>query len=631
MKMHLHGTGVEAREHGDAGEPSQRTERRSFSLHHSLIRTLILDQAIGLEAALRELVMNAIDAGATAIHITLDRDGFEIRDDGRGMGSRDDVLRNFECFGQPQEDLLKTFGRYRLGRAQILGYAATTWRSGTLQMNVNFLGGASGAEHEKPGPARDGYFTRPNLPSDAQFEYDLIEDMPNTKGTIVAGKFHQALPQWELEHLTSAGLSVRYVSIPVYINDRKVSTPPQECTWTFEDDTAWYLIDDVTRPQHESLKIYNQGVFVTNASSSVAGCAGIVVTKKSLSLTLGRNDVKGNCWVWHQVQTALAHHLNGLLHLRDPKQLPTRSEAIRVIRLLSGLDPIDPDLHRALARSTRNTKILQGLNDKRHSPDDLLDRAVTFYDGVHALVAETADARGTYTVLRTDELMEASRQWGNVREQTDVEQVAADLIQAIYEALPWPERRPPTIIPFSRVVESLHDLGDEIDESTLGEAAKVGLEVMRRAAKLWAGRVRRPPRYRTIHPGRSDTLLGWTDGLSTIHLRETLLAAVCNGFGGLSKALMVLAHELAHDAPSRGQTTHDAAFYNRFHDIVHSRLFQEVAYRAQADLLRLLGQRKLQVRTDLGAQIDAITTLGATLKRKRRKGKLAGVDDLMRS
>lgn len=627
MKNLRGAVGAEAREHSTGHHP-HRTERRSFALHHSLIRTLILDQAIGLEAALRELVMNAVDAGATAIHITLDRDGFEIRDDGRGMGSRDDVLRNFECFGQPQEDLWKAFGRYRLGRAQILGYAATTWRSGTLQMDVNFHSGANGAEHEMHGHA--GYFSRPVLPPDAQFEYDLIEDAPQTNGTIVAGKFHQALPPAELEHLTRAGLGVRFVLIPVYINDRKVSTPPQDCTWTFEDDTAWYLIDDVTRPRHEALKIYNQGVFVTNAGASVAGCAGIVVTKKPLSLTLGRNDVNSNCWVWQQVQTALAHHLHGLLRLRDPKQLPTRSEAVRVIRLLTGLDPIDSDLHHALARSTRNTKLIQGLNDKRHSPDDLLNRAVTFYDGVHALVAETADASGTYTVLRTDELIAASRKW-DVREHNDIEEVAADLIEAIYAALPWPERRPPRIIPFSRVVESLHDLGDEIDESTLGEEAKIGLEVLRRAANLWAGRVRTPPRYRTIHPGRSDTLLAWTDGLSTIHVRETLLAAVCNGFGGLSKALMVLAHELAHDAPSRGQTTHDAAFYNRFHDIVHSSRFQEVTYRAQADLLRLLGQRKLQVRSNLGAQIDAITTLGATLKRKRRKGRTAGVVDLSRN
>lgn len=612
------------------GQPPQRTERRSFSLHHSLIRTLILDQAIGLEAALRELVMNAVDAGATAIHITIDGDGFEIRDDGRGMGSRDDVLRNFECFGQPQEDLRKAFGRYRLGRAQILGYAATTWRSGTLQMDVNFHSAANGSEHEVDRLVASGFFfSRPKLPPDAQFEYDLIEDAPHTNGTIVAGKFHQALPLAELDHLTREGLGVRYVRIPVHINNRKVSTPPQDCTWTFEDDTAWYLIDEVTRPRHEVLRIYNQGVFVMCADSSVAGCTGIVVTKKPLSLTIGRNDVSSSCWVWRAVQDALANYLLDVLHLRELKQLPTRSESIRVIRLITGLDPIGSDLLPALARATYKTPLLEGLNHKRHSLDALSGKAVTFYDGVHALVAETADARGTFTVLRTDELIAASREW-NLRSHDDVEDVAADLIQKLYAALPW-KQRTPRIIRFQSVVESLQDLGEEIDESTMTNQAKVGLEVLRRAAKLWAGRDLRPPHYRTIHPGRSDTLLAWTDGLSTIHVRETLLAAVCNGFGGLSKALMVLAHELAHDAPSRGQTTHDAAFYNRFHDIVHSSRFQEVAYRAQADLLRLLGQRQLQVRTYLGAQIDAITTLGATLKRKRRKGKIAGVVDVMRS
>jgi len=610
----------------EVGEPQQpsasRPERRSFTLHHSLIRTLILDQAAGLDAALRELVMNAIDAGATAVHITLDHERFEVRDDGRGMGTRADVLRNFECFGRPQDAIPKAFGRYRLGRAQILGYAATTWRSGTLQMTVDFHHSTtSGTVNSTRSSRADPFVSLPELPHDAAFEYDLIDDAPHTSGTVVTGRFHRPLPQAELDGLIRHALGVRYVAIPVHLNGRQASTPPADCTWTFEDDTAWYLIDDAARATHEGLLIYNQGVFVERAEATLAGCVGIVVTKKPLKLTLGRNDVATDCWVWREVLDALACHLHSALAHRDPKQPPAREEVIRVLRLLTGMDPIARDLLRSLWRYAYTAPLLQGLNHKRYSMADLAGQVISFFNETHALVGETADQRGMCIVLRTGELLDACRELGT-RSHEHAERICANLLDTLFEGLSFPAKVP-RAIPFQRVIDALHDLGGEIAESALSEEGRVGLEVLRRAAKGWAGawKGHERARYRAIHPGRSDTLLAWTDGLSTIHVSEGILEGVCHGFGGLHKALLVMAHELAHDAPSRGQTAHDAAFYARFHDIVHGCRFLKVSTQAQADLVRLLGQRKLQVRSAMGAHVDAITTLGATLKRKRRGGK----------
>lgn len=599
-----------------AAAPDQATapgaapvERRAFTLHPQLLRTLILEQASGLEAALRELIMNAVDAGATEIHVSLDRGGFEVRDDGCGMGTREDVLQNFECFGRPQEGIPKPFGRYRLGRAQILGFSAVSWSSGPLRLTADFTAGAADrSKSDEMGLACDAW-----LPADATFEYDLIDSASTIDGTVVTGRFHRPLSADLLKRLVHLALGVQYATVPVYLNGRQVSTPPTSCDWSFEDEVAWYLLDDAERKAHAGLLVYNQGVFVQQVDASATGCTGIVVSKVPLELTIGRDAVT-DCRAWVRICDRLARHLHSLV---DNTRLLGRSEAVRLLRLLSGRDAVAPALAGSLIRSTYAAQLLQGLNGKRHSLEALSSQSVTFYDGVNAQVAETAEKRGMCVVLRTEELLESFDHWG-VRNFDLMELYSADIVGELYANIPWRCHRP-KIIPFRQVLNALRDLGEEVPESTLPPEAKIGLEVMRHAAAFWAGPQRRAPQYRTIHPARSDTMLAWTDGLSTIHFRVQLLSAVCASFEGLNKALLVLAHELAHNSPSRGQTAHDAAFYERFHDIVQGWRFLDMSVRAQAHLLRLLGQRQVQTRSGLGAHVDAITTLGGALKRKRRK------------
>ncbi|HRY04314.1 MAG TPA: ATP-binding protein, partial [Beijerinckiaceae bacterium] len=117
----------------DASEPGRAAERIAFTVDPAIIRSLIREQASTVEKAIAELVMNAVDAGADEIHIAVDQAGFTVRDNGRGFASRNEILTCFRRFGAPHVAGDATFGRFRIGRGQIMHWARCSWRSNTFE------------------------------------------------------------------------------------------------------------------------------------------------------------------------------------------------------------------------------------------------------------------------------------------------------------------------------------------------------------------------------------------------------------------------------------------------------------------------------------------------------------------
>lgn len=123
---------------------SQRVQPSSvaFEISPSYVGQLISNQAASLDRALLELVVNAIDAGATRIDVAFGRDGqLCVSDNGRGF--REDEIRDvFGTFGfdhdTPEERARgRTLGTFGIGRGQIMGLAAARWYSGTLVMETD--------------------------------------------------------------------------------------------------------------------------------------------------------------------------------------------------------------------------------------------------------------------------------------------------------------------------------------------------------------------------------------------------------------------------------------------------------------------------------------------------------------
>ncbi len=94
--------------------------RLPFELDPQIVHFIIHSQAGSIGKALIELLMNSVDAGATLVRLNMSCNGFECFDDGQGFASREDVICYFGRFGTPHVEGDAVYGRFRLGRGQIM-------------------------------------------------------------------------------------------------------------------------------------------------------------------------------------------------------------------------------------------------------------------------------------------------------------------------------------------------------------------------------------------------------------------------------------------------------------------------------------------------------------------------------
>lgn len=122
-------------------QPATQPVVKRFTVAASIIQHLINAQAGMLEKALMEGVMNSIDAGATQVDVTIDRQGFTVRDNGKGFKDIAEVDAYFGTFGfdhtTAEEAGKRTYGRFGIGRGQMWKFASTVWHTGPLLLDVN--------------------------------------------------------------------------------------------------------------------------------------------------------------------------------------------------------------------------------------------------------------------------------------------------------------------------------------------------------------------------------------------------------------------------------------------------------------------------------------------------------------
>src|ERR1035437_6066516 len=227
-------------------EMQNRSERRAFGVHPAIILSLIREQSSSIEKAIAELVMNSVDAGATRVEIVvvkLNDDGdhsFKITDDGRGMGNREQILSVFEIFGLPHQDGDARYGRFRVGRGQIMAHARVAWRSGQHHMFVDL----------RADDASDGYILT-----------TMDEYQP---GCVVEGEFFEDLRDLTYDLSTSEpdrseiARLVRYIEIPVIMNGVRINRDASAQKWDYEDEFAWYRFSKHV----QEVTVYDRGLCV---------------------------------------------------------------------------------------------------------------------------------------------------------------------------------------------------------------------------------------------------------------------------------------------------------------------------------------------------------------------------------
>lgn len=506
-------------------------ERRAFGLHPKILLTIMREQAGSLSKALSELVMNSVDAGATRIDITIGESGFTVADDGHGFTSLEQLENFFEVFGTPHEEGDAYYGRFRIGRGQIMSYARTTWRSGPFEMRVDIAGGA------------------------ADLGYDLLTHAEIVSGCRIDGEFYKPNKIWSFnEDNFNWGIDddfrrlIRYIPIPVFINGRQSNRMPSEEQWDFEDELAWYRFyrDD------RDLGIYNRGVLVEHKKAAYFGTGGVVVTKQPLMVNMARNAlIEHDCPTWiHIRQVIHGRYKNRLI---KAKKLDMDERAKLINDLLFGEETIYP--HEA--EQLRKIRFIPDVFGEVQSPSQFLAGAnYTLFDGKHTMIAERAQTHGRAAVvmremfyrtrLNTEEISHYG--WAIARLRSRL---------GMPNDIQW--------LDFDQLVKEMDGTAITLDDKDLTAEEMIVLDGLRYLndryfAKWLAGS---SAKRRAVVAGVSDTMAAWTDGKTYIAVHRDALRDIRNS--GAVKLILLMIHEYGHNESSVGGHAHDFEFYHRFH------------------------------------------------------------------
>lgn len=535
--------------------------RLPFTLDPQIIHHVIYNQAGSIGKAIIELIMNSIDAGAAAVQIKMTEKGFECVDDGRGFASREDVLNYFGRFGTPHQEGDATYGRFRLGRGQIMAHARTVWASNAWQMAVDtkVMG----------------------------YHYDL-EDVAQAKpGCHITGEWYEPLSSTELlSAVQEIRDLVRYTPVSVEMNGRVISRDPRTEKWDFEDEFAYYR----AKPEG-AVSIYNQGVLVRHDPSQQWGAGGLIVSKKAIDLNVSRTEIlRKTCAVWKPIAKQFGKMAEEVAaRLGDHRKTEARREK-SARALLSG----DPKAYEIFEKE----EVITVLPGKRH----LTLKA--FFEKVRQGGPSNCRARNTYTVVlngfdvpkgeaiaTADIVMVVHPQtlerfgcYGVHEFEEGLDRVMEHIgtLAPHWWASHWNRqyKQLPKAVDFETISAAFVRRMSIVSEKTLTDReTRRAWTAMRWCLQNYAGLaaggqaysngrlVWDDPRRLHIMLGDSNTAEAWTDGESYIAFDKKIVERLKTDPLRTANRLFSLAeHEVAHQGDSV-DCGHDEAFYQRYHDI----------------------------------------------------------------
>lgn len=552
-------------------------ERRSFSLHPAIIRSIIREQAGTPAKAICELIMNSVDAGATRIDITSNDGSFCILDDGKGFSSREEIESFFETFGTPHVEGDAKYGRFRIGRGQIMSFARTTWRSGHFEMNVDL------------GAPR--YMTNQEAEKDF-LGYELTKHDTAQKGCRIDGKFYDKYHFHRLftlgaipEHGEIARM-LKYVDVPIFINNVQVNSPPRSIKWDEDDEHAYYQFSR----KATNLCIYNQGVLVKEFNLWEFGTGGIIVTKQAIGLNMARNAFMAHCPIWHHIQQKVRQRFATQINSSRIKRLTPEETANLLRRLIDG----DLDLSKSDAEKLKDTRFIPDIYGQLRTPTEMFKgRAYTLYDGQHCLVAELVHEDKLACVLMPDFFRGVFYD----DEPKDYLYVVVALLRGL-----GMQQQGVYMADFGVFVERFNDASKTLKDADLDDEERCVLKLIKKlntdiCTLVWGG----SKKPRRILCGISEMMDGWTDGSSYISItREQLrLLRQRDVRSGITKVLNLMIHEYCHDDGSLGDHDHDHGFYHRYHEATMSSGYADLILRFIAQYTKLLVSLKIVPPNDI--------------------------------
>lgn len=522
-------------------------ERRLFKMHPRLLLDVIQRQAGSLGKAVLEAVMNAVDAKASRVDISVTTAGVVITDDGKGFRNAEEIEKFFETFGQPHEEAEeKVYAAFRMGRGQLFAYGRNQWRTGPYAMDVDVkLMGAA---------------------------YDLQEGLPHAPGCKIGIDLYdnlRMLPSQLDRCLADVEKYVKYVTIPVVLNGRQVSRDPTSERWDVETED-YFIRFRTTGP----VDVYNLGVWVRDYDSSRFATGGTVVAKQKLVVNFARNDVMDECPIWRRLQRDLDQRARDRVARRSERMTEEQREyVIAQVRAGTHVD---------------NLRSLRIFGDVRrvHWSIDMLDRHVRKHHITQLAAAQLYDGRGDKlmqlnsavvlssvtlerfrvgSVLELVTLLQARGLWdGGLASVTPVAlEIAAAELSAVNHIVPEAQWKP-----WERLVIEFLSRGAIM--STLCPDHRAS---------------------RVLKIGESDIYAGWTDGSTYIALERQQLRGLTT-LAQWYRLGHILIHEYCHDDSTENTHVHGAEFFENHHNFTRERIgpFLESVMRDWPDAIRRDGR-----------------------------------------
>jgi len=573
------------------------TERRRFGMHANLLYDVITKQAGTLQKAILEGVMNGVDARASRIEIALTNETLTINDDGKGFKDRTEIEQFFETFGTPHAEGDARFGRFRMGRGQLMAFGRNLWKTNRFKMAVDIKGHG--------------------------LDYDLSALSPPQPGCSIEIALYDPLLPSERDNIERELRSwVAYVDVPVLLNGKQISKPPSEAEWDVETPEAWFKLA-ATR---NTLSVYNLGVLVMNAPASRFGTGGTVVSKQRLDVNFARNDVQSTCPVFNRIKAELRKHSDQVV-VAKPKMSDAERQHVAE-RILGKSLPLEDAL---------DIKILTDVEGRHFA----LNKLGTLLESNPAIVTAP---RGDRVAIRIAEARLAHVLANDTLERFGVDDLA-DLIGQLQDvAIAARDRvaqgatayrpgqdnsRRYALAQFCRCIElarprrvdDFRHLIDadfhNINADQLKPNEKIKIRALQNASyqialALYDRASSERFATRRVRAGDSDLADAWTDGIGIIWINRGQLALLESGYTGCARLAGLLLHEYMHEGPDTDTHTHDADFYQRHHDLS---LDTDIIGSAAAAMMKTLADEARRRGKKPGARIAIFDDNEEMLKR----------------
>ncbi len=547
----------------------------NFTISPEHIIEVIEGQTDGLDKAFGELVMNSVDAKARYVNIRMyvnDNKNIEFtfEDNGRGF-AKTDILKYFKVFGQPHKEGDATFGKFRMGRSQILYYARTKWYTRKYQMNIDLY---------EPLKKR-------NIKS---LGFDLLTRDEHVQGCKIHGVLYREnidLYCFSIDSFKSELKElIQYIDMPVLFNGELITTSVKDIkkgayAITHEDEVAYYFMDH----NCPELLLYNQGVLVEYNDLFDHLAKGIIITKTSLNLDHSRRTVlTERCKVYAQIKQTLSSAIDQkFLNNFDEKDVDLDSLVISTCRHI--LENYDFSYNKAID-VIMNRPIFTDFRENDYRLKELMDlKKITFSDGEDVVVIERIERiEQTLIIDKNEGLFYRIRNLNSgFRGGVENHKNIVNFFNKI--ARSWlkhhGEHTHPNYVDFEYLdidpkLEKYQCTNKAMDTETLNQSQK---QILGRLVEIndvlfaTIPYMKELSAKRTITLGTSEEALAWTNGTTDIWFNVAYVEKKLKE-GNVLAILTTYIHEYCHKADSK--KGHDFLFYLSFHEYMSHPSIQKV-------------------------------------------------------